>query len=79
MNIYKIIIKNKLSWPFGWRFVNLWATSLVLTSIIFTVLSVDPVTIYYPSLENETLHTTYLLTSNTLLYTPVCMYISKFV
>ena len=72
-------MKNKLSLPLGWRFVNLWATCLVLTSIKFTVLSIDPVAIYYPSLENVTHHTTYIITSNTLLYTWFCMYISKLV
>ncbi len=72
-------MKNKLSLPFGWRFINLRVTCLVLISIKFTVLSVDPVAIYYPSLENATEHTKYLLISYTLIYTKVCMYIIKLV
>jgi hypothetical protein len=44
--------------PFGCRSVNLWVTYLVLTLIKLTVLSMEPVTIYVPLVENTTLHTT---------------------
>ncbi len=70
-------MKNKMSLPFGWSFVILCTTFLVLTLIIFTFLLIDPVTIYYPSLENVTHPTTYLLTTHTLLNT--ILNISKFV